>query len=433
MSEADRAMTPGGAPAIFSRRALAWLVIVGCAAFCAMLALAVVGDPVTADVTKSSVYSRSALGHSALAELLKARGHEVRVNRDADAARIAEADLVLVLEPDQREADIAALSRLLAKAHAAARPVLVALPKRVGAGRAGDGGWIRRAHLLPKARVARVARALPIGDAEVAALGDVDAPPAWHGVDADAAPQLVNVQLLEADGLRASVAAGERILLGAVARPEVYKLAGGASDAEWKLQRTGGAVHVLADPDLLANHGLHRGANAGIVLTAIERLLPERGVVVFDETLHGLEITPDLWRLLFQPPYLAATLLALAALALTVWHAGARFGAPLAGADGPVFRGGHATLIENAGRLLTAGGHDVVVARRYGEAIVADALGRLRLGSRFAGTAPATATLNAIGARRGLRARLPAAADHHRPLALAKRYQRWSREMFDDA
>ena len=418
---------------VFSRRVLAWLVVAGCAAFCAMLVLLVAGDPATAGVTKSSVFSRSALGHSALAELLKARGHEVRVNRGSDAARIGEADLVLVLEPAQREDDIAALSRLLEKARATARPVLVALPKRVGVRSRRQRGWIERAILLPAARAARIARALPLDDPEVARLVDDAASPTWRGLDADAAPRLDDVQLLEAEALRPLVAAGEGILLGAVARPNTYVLADTLGDVDAvELKRIGGELYVLADPDLLANHGLHRGANARIVLTAIERLLPERGVVVFDETLHGFAITPNLWRLLFQPPHLAATLLALAALALTVWHAAARFGAPLVDAPGPAFRGGHGTLIENAGRLLTAGGHDAVVARRYGEAIVADALGRLRLAPALGG-GDATATLNAIGARRGLRARLPADNHRHRPLALARRYQRWAREMFDDA
>ena len=157
--------------------------------------------------------------------------------------------------------------------------------------------------------------------------------------------------------------------------------------------------------------------------------------MVFDETLHGFAIVPSLWRLLFLPPYLAATALALGAAGLVVWRAAARFGAPLQAMSGPVFRGGHATLIDNAGRLLTAGGHEALVAERYGEATVREALARLHLIRHVGANADAVEALNAVAKRRGVHTRLPAAdgARGLRPLALARRYQRWTREMFGES
>ena len=89
-------------------------------------------------------------------------------------------------------------------------------------------------------------------------------------------------------------------------------------------------------------------------------------------------------------------------------------------------------MIDNAGRLLAAGGHADVVARRYGEATLAEAQRRLHL-APAANAASTVADLNAIAKRRGIQARLPVPDKQQRPLAQARRYRRWMREMFDDS
>ena len=116
---------------IFRRRALVWLVVVGATAFCLMSTALVAGDP-TANVTKSSVFSRSALGHNALAELLRKQGHDVRINRDRRAAHVGDGNLLLLLEPDAGQHALDHLGTMLLDAIVADRPVLLALPKRRG-------------------------------------------------------------------------------------------------------------------------------------------------------------------------------------------------------------------------------------------------------------------------------------------------------------
>ena len=399
---------------IFRRRALVWLVVVGATAFCLMITALVAGDP-TANVTKSSVFSRSALGHNALAELLRKQGHDVRINRDRRAAHVGDGNLLLLLEPDAGQHALDHLGTMLLDAIVADRPVLLALPKRRGSESQEQRGWIDRSWTWPPERAAKVLHALDaLRSASVVRLEDETFGPAWRTSLGGAVPSLETPQLVEHPELEPLVAAGDQILLGLVAATRVL---------------------VLADPDLLANHGLRQGANAEVVLAAIELLLPGGGAVVFDETLHGFAIVPSLWRLLFLPPYLAATALALGAAGLVVWRAAARFGAPLQAMSGPVFRGGHATLIDNAGRLLTAGGHEALVAERYGEATVREALARLHLIRHVGANADAVEALNAVAKRRGVHTRLPAAdgARGLRPLALARRYQRWTREMFGES
>lgn len=397
---------------LFSRRAAVWLVLTGGAAFCVMLTLLVVGDPAGGNVTGSSVFSRSAVGHAGLAELLRERGFEVKVNRSRAATGVGERDLLLVLAPRVADHDIDHLRTLLLAALAERRAVLVALPKWRTRPSAETRGWISRARLVQAERAAKPLDA-------VAALPDAtlvraEKTPDWRATPSvtlgDLAPHIEKPQLVAHENLDPIVAAAGDVLAGHV---------------------RGTTLAVLADPDLLSNHGLHQGDNAALTLAVIERLLRPGGAVVFDETLHGFAIVPSLLRLAFHPPYLAATLLGVAAAALLVWRAGTRFGAPLPTRAGPVFRGGHDTLIENAGRMLTAGKHGGLVARRYAEMTVAEARRRLHLQQQPA--ADVVALLNTLAARRGVSERLPTRGHRQRPLALARACQRWTRGMFGDA
>lgn len=397
--------------AAFGRRAVVWLVLTGAGAFCVMLTLLVVGDPAGGNVTGSSVFSRSAVGHAALAELLRERGHTVKVNRSRAAIGVSERDLLLVLAPRVADHHIDHLQALVLAAPADRRAILVALPKWRTSPSTRPRGWISRAHRMARKNTARPLDA--IGALTDAAVEQTKEPPEWRtapsAVFRGLAPRIEQPQLVAHENLDPLLwAAGGDTLVGRL---------------------RGTTLAVLSDPDLLANHGLRDGDNAALTLAVIEHLLPAGGAVVFDETLHGFAIVPSLWRLLFQPPYLAATLLALAATVLVLWQAATRFGAPLPAQTGPVFRGGHETLIENAGRMLNAGGHGALVARRYAQMTVAEARRRLHL--RGEPAADAVALLNALAARRGVAERLPSRGDKRRPLALARACRRWTREMFE--
>lgn len=413
---------------LFHRRTAVWLVLTGGAAFCAMLTLTVLGDPAAGNVTTSSVFSRSAVGHAALAELLRAEGREVKVNRSRNAVGVEDNDLLLILAPNTADHDIDHLGVLVLAALAQNRAVLIALPKWRTSPSQTTRGWISRAQLMSTKRTAKPLAAVgALADATLARPTDATV---WRSAMDSLAPTIAQPQLLVHNAVEPLVSTAGKLLVGQV---------------------PGTRLMVLSDPDLLSNHGLRQGDNATLTLALIDRLLPARGAVVFDETLHGFAIVSSVWRLLLQPPYLAATLLALAAMAFTVWRAAARFGAPLDAEVEAAFRAGHGQLIENAGRLLAAGGHGALVAERYAHMTLAEAHRRLHLAPP-AGAArnravpedfaprmkepsavSALATLNEISERRGVRTRLPTSLDGRRPLALARSCQRWAREMFDDA
>src|SRR5262249_36525356 len=81
----------------------------------------------------------------------------------------------------------------------------------------------------------------------------------------------------------------------------------------------GRELYVLTDPDLIENHGLDDGDNAAVAMRMIDALLPPGGVVVLDETLHGLARPPSLWRELTEMPWWPMTASAVVALAALVW------------------------------------------------------------------------------------------------------------------
>lgn len=398
---------------ILKPRTAALLILIGGAAFCAVLVLMVLVDPADRVVTQPSSYSRSALGHAALESLLREAGYRVAVNRSRQGRGVAAEDLLLVLEPDLGMNTVEDIQRLLA----GKRRVLVALPKwrqRLTALSTGvPPGWIASAALLSEATVSEVAHGV-VGQARIDRPGSEIT---WTG-RLGPAPEIERPQLVADGALRPLLASSD----------------GGVLVGEVPVDVTGSRILVLADPDLIANHGLHRGDNALLAQGLIDQLLTSSDATIhFDESLHGFAIVPSLPRLLLAPPFLAATLLALATIAVMVWRAAIGFGIDRSGNERtPVFGSGHETLLRNAGRLLAEGDHAVYIADRYGSAMLDEAARRLHVDQR--GPHPddreaLRVVLQAIASRRGVRTRLPDAGPL-RPLAKARRYFDWMEEMF---
>lgn len=393
---------------ILTRRTAALLILIGGAAFCAFLALAIVMDPAERTVTGTSSYSRSAIGHAGLAALLRKMGHDVRVNRSRLGRGIGPDDVLLILEPDLLFDSVADLQRLME----GKRHVLVALPKWRANALPGRG-WIKEALLQSEGTAEEVARSMVVS--ALIERPEVDNP--WSDRLGIGTPTIEDdLQLLNGARLTPLVARSDGILAGEMTD----------GDAQ---------IIVLADPDIIANHGLHRGENARLALGLIEWLKPQSDTTVhFDETLHGFAIVPSLSRLLLAPPFLGVTLIAMATVAMTVWNAAVGFGTPLSsGHAGPVHGSGHETLLRNAGRLLAARDHAVYIADRYARASLEGAARRLHVGGRSQGVEgdkdfDLRGVLEDIAKRRGVRARLP--DEETRPLTKARRYYDWIEEMF---
>ena len=407
---------------IMGRRRAAALVLTGGIAFCLSLFLIIWSDPTDRPIAGNSSYSISAIGHAAFLALLRDQGYEVSVNRNKEGRAVTERDLLLILEPElglaravRRDEEASeephstrpeSLERLLqGKAQA-----LIALPKwqadPVAAREAGI--WRRRDHvhgvsLAPPGAVRSLAQAV-LGDSEVRIVRK-SAPDDWTSALGDVDVLLDSPQLITSSNLEPIVASPHGILVGQV---------------------PGTRIAVLSDPDLIANHGLRMGGNALMALRLIDHLLPYGGSVHVDETLHGFAVVPSLPRLLFRPPFLAATLLTLAALATLAWIGTTRFGAPLAASRAGL--SGNILLMRNAGRLLAASGNDVYIAERYAEAVIDEASRRFHLPQGPSNRSRSRRALERIAQRSGVRRSLPDTAS---PARLVRDYFRWMEELFN--
>ncbi|MEZ5667591.1 MAG: hypothetical protein R3F55_09205 [Alphaproteobacteria bacterium] len=197
-------------------------------------------------------------------------------------------------------------------------------------------------------------------------------------------------------------------------------------------------VAVLSDPDVIANHGIGVGGNAAFALSLIDLLRPVGGTVVVDETVHGLTQRPDLWRVMFEMPFLLATLQGLVALCLLVWAGIGRFGPPQP--PDRAFAPGAATLLDTGAGLLDPRRHGGHFLRGSADMCVRQVADRLHA-PRGLDRRALVAWLDRVGQAR----RVPtaferldrdvataAAGDNTaRILDAAQRLNSWKREMLD--
>jgi hypothetical protein len=321
----------------FSRSTLWVVTAVAAISLVVAVALTVLGGgPSTQRSAGADAYSRSAIGHRALVELLERLDVPVVVSRNSSADK-AKHGLLIIAEPHVDADDAAGLR--LRKSLAGASRVLIVLPRWYGFARPG-APWIDRAVQLPTDDVAAVLRALGSDPADVTRR---QTPLHWSTGELPS-PVLVRPQTIRASGdVEADVADGDDVLLASTVID-------------------GTNVSILADPEVLDNAGLRHPENAQFAIALIDRLRDD-GPVVFDETSHGYVRSPSLLRVLFRFPLVLATLQVLICALLAVWAAMVRFGP--ARAAPPPLAPGKDFLIRNTAALLRFGGHNADALRRY--------------------------------------------------------------------
>ena len=403
----------------FSRRTIVWLVSVSVASFVTWLVVGLIApEPADLDSAEADAYSRSAIGHRAFVETMRAQGVPVMVSRFDSGHRAGEQALLVVAEPRLDE-ETKTRSRKLQEMLGEARRTLLVLPKWSGREDPEHAGWLDRAELVPPTAVARALQdakvpagyALPTGDGVQSCEG------------APANPTLQRPQLLRPNGqpgLRPLITCANGWLL-----------------AEWE-DAQGRRLLVLSDPDVLSNHGLGKGDNATVAWAVLAYARLPGQTVLIDETLHGHEKIPSLWRELFTFPLAVATLQGLFVVGFLVWAGLGRFGAPVP-PPAPL-SAGKGVLVENTAGLLRLGGHSAYTLGRYLESLkyeVARTLHapagltppelreRLRRLGRRRRVAEDLNALEASVARLREDKAPPAAA----VLAVARRVHRWRQEM----
>jgi hypothetical protein len=139
---------------------------------------------------------------------------------------------------------------------------------------------------------------------------------------------------------------------------------------------------VLSDPDILNNQGLASLDTAEAAIAILDACHGAQGPVIFDVTLNGFKRARSLLRLALEPPFLGATLCALAAALLMGAHAAVRFGAPQP--DKAALALGKTGLVENAAVLIELANREPAMAPRYVDMV-------RRLAARSMGLPAATA------------------------------------------
>lgn len=331
-----------GAP--FATRTVWWLIAVGALSFAGASILSVLGDRVRS--TGADTFSFSAIGHRALVEIIERLDVPVVVSRHRSADKARSGAVLVVAEPTGQASAEPGIQSLLEVPN-----VLYVLAKRRGEPADDRPGWLRSVDLVDPGDVERALHAVHSG-------GRIERPDGavrWNINRLGPIPEIDRPQLIVGGSLRPIVAAAG-ILVGEAKRGERR-------------------IWVLSDPDIMANHGLARGDNAAFAVALIDALRSPGGAVVFDETHHGFVQRPSLWRSAARLPFAIVSVQALVAVAVLMWAACSRFGAPV---PVPRFRKlGKAALIDNAANLVESGGLASDMFARYVASVERDVARRL--------------------------------------------------------
>jgi hypothetical protein len=398
---------------IFSRRLLIGWIVGAVVVFAVSLYFMGGGELSGPDSVGPSTFSRSAIGHAGIAEVLQQLGIPVVKSRSSSLEKLSPGSVLVIAEPYHSSQNEDAIGTLLK-----ASTILLVLPKWTGLPSEQKLGWLREVNegptldaqwalnlVAPKGEVAREKGAVQWTTNTLRVTPAVDSP----------------TQLMRGDKLRPIIAAQQGMLVGEI------------SERDRK-------IWVLADPDVIANRGLAHEGNAALALALIKALRGADGSVVFDETVHGFLVRPvSPFLLLFRFPFVVATIQGLIAVALLLWATLGRFGAPQ---TAPLaLSAGREGLLANMAKLVEFTGHQDVMVKRYVQETVRDVALALHAPRELAG-AGLVAWLQRVALARGvaidcedvLRAAAEPGTTGRNPFALvrlARDIHQWKGEIVD--
>lgn len=288
---------------------------------------------------QADTYSRSAIGHWALYNFAEGLDIPVQRARQFTEAAVGWNGLLVMAEPRLGDTVREDVVRKAQRTRS-----LVVLPKRYGLQDRQNPDFVRTVQPISQAQLVELLEELIPGskllhpDSTVEVVHD----------EGRFAPVIAGLQLIDLSGADGNVT------------PLLYNHDGVLLA---QVSRGLGRFFVLSDPDLLANHGLHEGENAEITAWILAQTLPAGGNLVFDEVIHGFKASPNVWILLFSPPYLIISLMFLATLVLLVWSGLTRFGKPET--EPSALPRGAEALITNTAGMLSFSGHGGEILTRY--------------------------------------------------------------------
>lgn len=336
----------------FNRGAMLLIAGIGILAFLAMLVLGAYAPDLRSGKNGGShALSNAATGYSGLVRLAGATGRNPRIVRQE---QLLDTEDLVVITPEQ-----AATPLDPALGERAAKPTLIVLPKWQAGRDPAKPGWVRVSGLLPPSEPEGV---LAPGDqlevTRAKTSGQILVTVPGHAPSEMQFPAPPVLQTISGKNLQAVITDGAgKIVVG--------KLPG----RPW---------YVVADADLLNNHGMASPQRAAAALALLDFVnSTESTGVSFDVTLNGLGRSRSPLRLAFDPPFLSVTIAILAALLLAGIQALARFGVPLRPERAIAF--GKTALVDNTAALVRKAGREGHLGGRYAETIRDRMVALLRL------------------------------------------------------
>ena len=322
---------------IMSVRTVVWLIAIGALSFIGALYFDTIeSDAEFSHPAGSNSFSLAATGHMAFVETLRRLKTPVIISRYISSEKVGVADSLAVIEPNMSNEYKNIVGNLLNGEN-----ILLVLPKWIAKTDTAKRRWISDAKLRELGEIERFISSY-IPDAALVRPSSIGS--LKIGED-EFMPSILQPQLLLSDRVEAIVESRGGILFGR------YQ------------PKRGKQLWILSDPDILANHALGKGDNAAIAITLFNSTLKTGGKVIVDETAHGFQLEPNLWKLLFSKPYIIATIISLVSFSLIIWAALIRFGKALSGKEG--LSPGKEILIDNTAALLELGGHGQETLEKY--------------------------------------------------------------------
>ncbi len=372
----------------FSRGAVLAVVVVGFAAFLAMIYFIGIGDTGGREGRGEAHASANGLnGYAGLVELLEAEGYDVERSRDLNGL---ETNNLLILTPPQFT-DAAEFGQILENRQYLG-PTLVILPKWSVGEISGDvadededkvrSDWVT----LLGASTSQWTAQLPEPFTFTHEQKDLPAAnqASWSGLAQSGRLPTGTVLYVENDASYESVIrdpAGHILAMNVIGNvgTDYYE------NAHWTM--------FVVEPDLVNNYGLSDARRAAAALALVQEAgYGDMNSVTFDMTLNGYGNSVNLLTLAFEPPFLAATLCLILAMVIVGWRAFLRFGPSAVAA--PEFAFGKKRLVTNGAGLI-------VRARRLG--LLGEPYANLierRLGRKLGLVKPDAEAIDAALARR---------------------------------
>jgi hypothetical protein len=318
----------------FATRTIAVLLTIAIVSFGAVMVLAGWAPELRdRDHAGDHPFSTSALGYNGIVQLLGDHGYPVEISRLAQ--RLGSRDwgvMVVTVSPW-------GMSKKLEETHLQPTTLIV-LPKWVGQTDPFNARRQRDTRFMAASGLNDLLGQLSI-DGEI---GRIDVPTRTETPFGGMAlkPDL-KMQVIRSETLVPIIGVGDGMLLGKFDDRDIY---------------------VLADPDMLNTFGLAERENARFAVQLMDWLrYDENEPIIFDATLHGFVRSANLLQMVFDIPFIGATLAALASAFLLGWAALVRFG-PTA-REGRVIALGKQALVDNSAGLFTMARRETRMAPGY--------------------------------------------------------------------